>query len=260
MSRFTRFLAFAAACLGLDARAGLYTDLWWNPRESGWGVNVVQQLETAFVTLFVYDPQGKPTWYYASDARIVAYVASGLPIFSGTLYRAEGPWHGGAFDPARVRPTAVGQVSLEVLAKDRMRVTYTAENVSVAREVVRQTWQEEILAAHYVGQFNLRQARPGQTPHGTRDYPGDVLLHLDQGQGYLRVDDNLQRRCEYRGAYTQSGKLLKLAGTFTCSFGDALEGTFELTDLESTQHGMSGYLRTSSAALNEYGPFAAVRR
>ncbi len=93
-----------------------------------------------------------------------------------------------------------------------------------------------------------------------RDYPGDVLLHLDQGQGYLRVDDHLQRRCEYRGAYSQSGKLVKLSGTFTCSFGDALEGSFELTDLESTQHGMSGYLRTFSARLNEYGPFAAVRR
>ena len=30
------------------------TDLWWNPAESGWGMNVIQQGDTSFVTMFVY--------------------------------------------------------------------------------------------------------------------------------------------------------------------------------------------------------------
>jgi hypothetical protein len=75
-------LAALAGTAALQANAGQFTDLWDNPQESGWGANVVQQLETAFVTLFVYGPDGKPMWYVASDARIVAY-DDALPIFSG---------------------------------------------------------------------------------------------------------------------------------------------------------------------------------
>ena len=56
--------ALLAATLG-TARAGQYSDLWWNPQESGWGLNLVQQDETAFVTLFVYDAENRPTWYFA---------------------------------------------------------------------------------------------------------------------------------------------------------------------------------------------------
>ncbi len=59
-----------------------YTDLWWNPQENGWGMNVVQQGETAFITLFVYGPDDKPTWYVASAAQVFAVDSerqSGLP-------------------------------------------------------------------------------------------------------------------------------------------------------------------------------------
>lgn len=116
--------ALAALCLAvaLPAAANKYTDLWYQPQQPGWGLNLVQQLETAFVTLFTYGPDGRPTWYFASDARITAYGAGALPLFHGTLYRAEGPWHGGPFDPARFRPVAVGAIDLELVGKSRMRV------------------------------------------------------------------------------------------------------------------------------------------
>jgi len=49
-----RIIAALLAATGLCAHANTYTDLWNNANEPGWGMNVVQQLETAFVTLFVY--------------------------------------------------------------------------------------------------------------------------------------------------------------------------------------------------------------
>jgi len=258
--RCIRAAAAAALCACLPATAGQYSDLWWNPKESGWGVNVVQQLETAFVTLFVYDADGRPTWYVAPAASVYAYAAGGLPQFRGALYRTRGPWHGGPFDPKRVEVAPAGEVYLEVLEKNRMRVYYTADGVAVSKEVVRQTWDQPVVAGNYVGQFALRQVRPeAGAPFGVRDFPGDVLVHFDGGQGFMRVDDPL-RRCEYRGAYETTGKLIRFTGAYTCSAGDGAEGTFTVEDLEISANGLTGYLRTWSGGLNQYGRFAALMR
>ena len=35
-----------------------FQDLWWNPSESGWGVNVAHQGDILFATLFTYDENG----------------------------------------------------------------------------------------------------------------------------------------------------------------------------------------------------------
>jgi hypothetical protein len=245
----------------LPAAAGQYSDLWYNPQESGWGVNVVQQLETAFVTLFVYGPDGSPTWYVAPAARVHAYSAGGLPQFKGSLYRTRGPWHGGSFDPARVQSIAVGELDLEVLAKDRMRVYYSADGAVVVKEVVRQTWDQPIVAGNYVSQFVLRQAfAPGGPPFGTRDYQADVLVHFDGGRGFMRVADHLNRVCEYRGPFESTGKLMKFSGTYECDSGDGRSGTFTIHDLEFSANGVTGYVRAYASDLNQYGRFAAVLR
>ena len=262
MKRMRNWLAALALACAVPAHAGQYSDLWWNPAESGWGVNIVQQLDTAFVTLFVYGTDGKPTWYVAPDTRVTAYSSSGLPLFGGALYRTTGPWHGGVFNPAQVTVIPVGQLSLEVLSLNRMRVRYSADGAdNVVKEVTRQTWDVPLLAANYAAQFILRQARPGDVPFGTRQFQADVLLHLDAGDGqaFIRVDDHLGIRCEYRGPYAQTGKLARVSGTFTCSAGDATEGSFELSELEVSEHGITGFLRTFAPGLNSFGRFAAAR-
>lgn len=256
-----RMLAAAAAAAALEASAGTYTDLWWNPGEAGWGVNVVQQLETAFVTLFVYGEDGRPTWFVASDARVTAYSEpGGYPVFSGTLYRAEGPYHGGPFDPSRVRLQAVGTLQLEVLERNRMRVHYTAGGATVVREVARQTWQEQSIAANYVAQFALRVAGPQGQPVGGRDFGADVIVHMHEPEGYMRLDLHDGGRCEFRGPHEQNGKLIRFTGAFTCTTGDARAGSFELRDLEVTDNGITGYLRTWSQGITQYGRVGAVRR
>ena len=258
MQEWRQWLAALAAATVPAAHAGAYTDLWWNPQESGWGVNVVQQLETAFVTMFVYGADGKPTWYVAPNAQVTHYGTPG-PIFGGTLYRTEGPFHAGPFDPKKVKAVVAGQVTLEVLARDRMRVYYSAEgSPQIVKEVVRQTWQQEMLAANYAGQFVLRQSRPGEPAYGSRIYGAEVLISAIEPEAFMRVDDHLGRRCEYRGPWQQTGKLARFTGTFSCSSGENGPGTFELSDIEVTAHGITGYLRTFSG-VNETGRFSAAR-
>jgi hypothetical protein len=260
MKAFSYLVVALVIALPGAAAAGQYSDLWFNPQESGWGLNLVQQDETAFATLFVYGPDGRPTWYVASNLQVNAYSnPGGYPLFEGTLYRTQGSWHGGPFNPGDVRVTAVGHMWVEVLAKDRLRLHYGAEGVAAVRELTRQSFAEEPVSTWYTSQFVLRVARADQSPIGTSHFQADVLVHLEDGTGFIRTDDHLGRRCEYRGPYRQAGKLVSISGTFTCTAGDLLAGSFELTDLEVTAHGITGYLRKTGSGVQEFGRFAATR-
>ena len=64
------------------------SDIWWVHTESGWGIQFVQNDNTIFATLFVYGPDGQPTWYSAT----LGY--QGSLTWSGTLYKTTGPWFG----------------------------------------------------------------------------------------------------------------------------------------------------------------------
>lgn len=257
MFSWRRFAVAAALSVATGAQASTYSDLWWNPLESGWGANVVQQDDTAFVTLFVYGADGKPTWF-SGDARIVAIAAGNLPQFSGSLYRAQGPYFGGPFNPSDVHATRVGDLGIETLAADRLRLTYEVDGVRVVKELIRQTFKTAFSGGTYLGAFNLRQSLPGGTPIGTFMYQGEVSVVVENGQARVSVLDNFRRQCDYQGAYAQAGKLATVNGHFTC--GDGTQGTFEITSLEVTTHGITGQLRTASATLNENGRFAAARQ
>jgi len=256
MQTIRRWTAAALVAASLDATAGQYTDLWWNPQESGWGMNIAQQGETAFVTLFVYGPDGRPTWYFASDARVFALDASGNPAFRGTLYRTTGPWLGGPFDPSQVGVQAVGQLVIEPRPGGRLNLSYTAEGASVSKDVVRQTFSAPDVGTTYLGSFSLRQAVPGGTPYGTLQYGGEVLVHLAGDVAYMRAETP-GGHCEYRGKRTATGRFALIEGRFACAGGES--GAYEITGFEVTQHGLSGYLRTWSASTTQYGRFAAAR-
>lgn len=233
-----------------------YTDLWWNPQENGWGMNVVQQGETAFITLFVFGPDDKPTWYVASAAQVFALDANGNPAFRGTLFKATGPWLGGPFDPARLEVRPVGQLVIEPRPDGRLNLSYTAEGVSVSKDLVRSTFSAPDIGATYHGTFSLRQAVPGGMPYGTRQYAAELLVHLSGELVYMRVDEP-DGRCEYRGTRSPSGRYARIEGTFACAGGDA--GSFVITEFEVAEHGFTGYLRTSTVSNNQYGRFAAAR-
>src|SRR5207237_6599722 len=82
------FDAAAPSCTlgGAKGLAENYSDLWFNPADTGWGLNLVQQGETVFGTYFTYDAQGKGEWLVIPDAR-----NSDASAYSGTLARASGP-------------------------------------------------------------------------------------------------------------------------------------------------------------------------
>lgn len=89
-------LAIALPAAAQSVPAANYTDLWWNPSESGWGISFTQHTSNqAFAVWYTYDPResagagrGKPLWIVMPGGRWTTptqftgdvYVTLGLPF------------------------------------------------------------------------------------------------------------------------------------------------------------------------------------
>jgi len=111
------FLLQAAAALAQVATRFPqdYHGLWWNPAESGWGTSVFDMDGgTLSSVIFVYGPDGSPTWYVApniSDCG-VEFVPFIDITCGGKVYQTSGPWFGaGPFNPSSVSAREVGDWS-----------------------------------------------------------------------------------------------------------------------------------------------------
>src|SRR5688572_1978603 len=149
------FLAAAATALALPAAAASqtidFTDLWYNaPAESqsGWGVNVIQQHNTLFVTLFVYGPDNTPRWYVASNV-----VSTGSNTFSGQLFNVgAGTWFGAPWSGIS-GVQQVGTITFTFGTATTGTMVYNVDSVQVTKSIVRQTWAAENLTGNYIGGY-----------------------------------------------------------------------------------------------------------
>jgi len=108
--------AFSAAAQ--NTPAANFTDMWWNPSESGWGLNITQHAATnkAFVVWYTYDPREpetatpeasdyKPLWMVLPNSTWTSpttltgavYVTRGSPYFQGWNPAAHGAQEVGTF-------------------------------------------------------------------------------------------------------------------------------------------------------------------
>ena len=111
-----------------------YQDLWYNPNESGWGVNVTHQGDTLFATLFIYDTNGQGTWLVMSNG-----VKTATGTYSGTLYRTTGPpYNASPFTP--IGPgnyTTVGTMTFTFVTGTAGSLVYTFNGSSVTKLIQR---------------------------------------------------------------------------------------------------------------------------
>jgi hypothetical protein len=114
-----------------------YTDLWWNPSESGWGLGITQQSDVMFLTWFVYEDTGRPIWYVASNCA----VKGGGNGCTGRLYRVAGPpgpIFTGTFDRSKVHAEDVGGIDVTFTDSNNGVITYTVNGVPGSKAVTRQ--------------------------------------------------------------------------------------------------------------------------
>src|SRR4051812_40656315 len=110
-----------------------FSDLWWNPNESGWGLNLVQHATNqVFGVMYTYEAPNRPLWLVIPGGTW----SSGLQ-FSGTIYRVNGPLVG-AFDPTKVNVRAVGNATLTFSDRDNGVFSFTIDGAQVTKTITRQ--------------------------------------------------------------------------------------------------------------------------
>ncbi len=120
-----------------------YQDLWWNPSESGWGLNVAHQGDLLFAALFSYDAAGKGLWLVMTRGERQADGS-----YLGDLYRTTGP----AFDANPFTPidsanvTKVGTMRLTFTDGQTGWLSYTVGNASVTKWIIRQVFATPVPA------------------------------------------------------------------------------------------------------------------
>ena len=108
---------------GLSHATNNYHDWWWNPTQSGMGLNVGQQNDTIFVAWFNYGDDTKASFLTMGG------VLSGNTL-TGTLFRGTGPVPGPNYNPALVKQTAVGTATLTFNSNTDATLTYSYDNKS----------------------------------------------------------------------------------------------------------------------------------
>jgi hypothetical protein len=112
-----------------------FQDLWWNPSESGWGINLTHQGSRIFASWFTYDHDHTPMW-------LVATMLSTAPAtYVGTLYRTTGPaFNAVPFNPASVVGTTVGTATLTFADGATAVFSYSVNGTSQTKAITREVF------------------------------------------------------------------------------------------------------------------------
>lgn len=122
---------------GSRATATNYSDIWWNPQESGWGINLFHQDNLMFATWFTYDANGRDTWYTVSRAELQAdgsFTGAIQQVTTGTPYTQI---NGAPAFPAG-GAVAVGNMTFRFTNGERGSMTYTIGSVTQTKTFERQ--------------------------------------------------------------------------------------------------------------------------
>jgi len=140
---FLRSMAVAALLGGAAtyASAENYSDIWWNPGESGWGVTIADHETNIFGVLYAYRSDSKPVWFTIPGGTF----SQGRRIFQGDVYKTTGPsYTNPVFNPAFVAATKVGSASFDFtppgLASGVAVFSYVIDGVSKIKQIQRQSF------------------------------------------------------------------------------------------------------------------------
>jgi hypothetical protein len=258
-------ISIALAVLGLcagHARAHTFgsdlSDFWWNPNESGWGLNVAQQQEVLFLSLFVYGFDNRARWYSAA-ASYVGVDAQGTVIYSGALYESLGPPFAAPFVPGAVVSRVVGTATFAASALNSATLAYTIDGNAVSKSVTRLTFRTYDVSGTYIGGYSgAASGCSSGSDNGAFDEDA-TFDWTHSGSSIAMRWDAAGRTCNFNGTYQQTGRIGRIESSFACSDGESGQMTF--VEVEVNQNGMTGrFVGGSNACQLLTGRLGGVRR
>lgn len=112
-----------------------YSDLWWNPAESGWGLSLTQHGSALFGAWYAYDASGRPLWVVMPGGRWTTPTT-----FTADLFTTTGPDPTGTFNPALVVTTKVGTATLNFTSSGQGTLTYSVNGAAGSKAIARQAF------------------------------------------------------------------------------------------------------------------------
>jgi hypothetical protein len=258
-------LAGAVVALGFSLPASAvtsgtdFTDLWWNPSEPGWGLNVIHQNGIIFATLYVYDAASVPHFYSASETR-----GSGTS-FSGPLYETRGTYFAvSPYNAAAYGATAVGTLTINFSTSNSGTLTYNVGGNNVTKSITRFAFATDNLTGNYLGGFTATS----QCSTGTQNTLVFDQLRVTQNGNSVAMtvtffnNAGVQSTCNFNGTYSPMGRQGNMSGSFNCTVGGsaANQGSFTIANIESSQTGFSGRFAGADQFCSSHtGYFGGVR-
>ncbi len=241
--------------LARPAAAVDFTDLWWNPAESGWGVTFTQADDFLFATFFIHGPSLEPVWYTGELTR----AADG--VWSGPLYFTVGSYFGVPWNPAQTASSQVGTVTFTPASDLNGTLTYNVGAVNVIKTITRQTLKTIAIGGNYLGGivtdvYNCGNPLLNQT---VRFYSDFTVTQTTGGQ--LQIDFLPASGGTYRmvGPYLQDGQLFRIPNA--AYTGPSFATFASVTQVKATAQGFEGqWIATVNAGCTEAGYFSAVLR
>ncbi len=114
-----------------------YTDLWWNPNESGWGIQVTHHNDEIFGTWFTYDEQGNQLFIVLPGCNIQRYTDA-TKICRGDLYRTTGSPFNVPFVSANTAASLIGQATLTFTSNTTATFAYQIGATTIIKSISRQ--------------------------------------------------------------------------------------------------------------------------
>jgi len=220
------------------------SDLWWDPTESGWGMQLVNTGAFAFATVYVYGQDGKPFWLSGPLPR----ARIGPLTYSGNVVVTTGPYFGGPFNPDNVTRTVAGTMTFVLTTADTGLLTYTVDGVTVNKEVQRQPLTLDDYSGEYVAtDTRVTTGCLDAANNGTFTFPATVeFTHSGQAMSAEWTLGNAGV-CTHTGTYSQLGRMGTFVADYTCTSGEV--GTATWTEMTSSLGIFKARLQTHSTNL-----------
>jgi hypothetical protein len=251
-------LVLVVAPLARAASTTNFSDQWWDPSESGWGASVLQQRDVLFIDVFVYGADGRPTWFTAA-AYLQPSPGAGRVLFVGDLYLTNGPYYGGAFNPAAVTNRRVGTLTFDASSTDTAALAYSVDGVLVTKNVTRQLWAFEDFSGAYYGGFTYQLSQcANPANNGAVEDLGAVQITHTGNTSFTMVTQSAATTCTWNGTYGQAGHMGNASGSFSC--GNGIAGSFTAYELERSLGGFTGRFVAVDQFCHLDGRLGGVRR
>jgi len=209
------------------------TDIWWNPNESGWGVNMIQTGNQAFVTFFVYGSDRKPTWF---GGTLQDPGSTSETIFSGDLYATSGPYFGGSFNPGDVTRRKAGSASFTLTGVSTGTLQYTVDGVQVTKQIERQPIAYDDYSGTYDVVYSYKVSGCNDPSYnGWFVDIGSAVIKHNRIAMSVELNDVLGiGTCTSAGTYGQNGRMGSYAGSYSCTWGEV--GTMRFLEMNNAPY------------------------